>query len=92
MLFQLPAPLPVVDNNRKVIGALSVVREKCSNILAKLFAKISEIFEQKVEQMLHFGKIPKHFGQNLARFRKKSANSWQNLKFFARNQQTAQQI
>ena len=30
----LQAPLPVVDNNRKVVGALSVVGEKFSKILA----------------------------------------------------------
>jgi hypothetical protein len=59
----------VVDNNRKIVGALFVVGEKFSKILVK-FAKFSEIFEQKIElcsifrKMLHFGKIPKNFGQN----------------------------
>ena len=40
------APLPVVDNNRKVVGALSVVGEKFSKNLAN-FEKFSDIFEQK---------------------------------------------
>ena len=38
----LRAPLPVVDNNRKVVGALSVVGEKFSKILAKS-AKLSSL-------------------------------------------------
>ena len=44
----LQASLPIVDNNRKVVGALSVVGEKFSKILAEFWqkiAKISEIFE-----------------------------------------------
>ena len=40
----LQASLPVVDNNQKIVGALSVVGEKSSKILAN-FCKISEIFE-----------------------------------------------
>jgi hypothetical protein len=66
----LQASLPVVDNNQKVVGApLPVVGEKFSKIWPK-FAKFSKIFEQKIElcsifrKMLHFGKIPKNFGQN----------------------------
>jgi hypothetical protein len=64
--------MPVVDNNRKVVGALSVVGEKFSTILVK-FAKFSGIFEQQIElcsifrKMLHFGKIPKKIDHNLAK-------------------------
>ena len=43
-------------------------------------------------KMLHFGKIPKNFGQNLARFSKNSAKSWQNLLNFILNQQKIQQF
>ena len=34
--------------------------------------------------MPHFGKIPKKFGQNLARFSKNSAKFWQILQKFAK--------
>ena len=44
---QVQGSLPVVDNNRKVVGALSVVEEKFSKVLAN-FANFSQIFEQKV--------------------------------------------
>ena len=48
------ASLPVVDNNRKVVGALSVVGEKFSKNLANNFAELnfSEIFEQKISKNL----------------------------------------
>ena len=42
----LQASLPVVDNNRKVVGALSVVGEKFSKILAK-FVIFSDILNTK---------------------------------------------
>ena len=49
--------------------------------------------------MLHFGekkekgkKIPKTIGQNLTRFSKKSAKSWQILQNFVKNQQKIQQF
>ena len=41
--LQLQASLPVVDNNREVVGALSVVGEKFSKILAALM-KICKTF------------------------------------------------
>ena len=68
-LGRLQVSLPVVDNNRKIVGALSVVGEKFSKILAR-FAKISEIFEKnrKREKSLHFWKIPKKFNAGIFTF------------------------
>ena len=79
----LQASLPVVDNNRKVVGALAVVGEK----LSKHLAKISEMFEQKIKlkvcsifsKMLYFGKIPTMFGEDLAKIQQNSEKNYKKL-------------
>ena len=40
-LASLQASLPVVDNNRKIVGALSVVGDKFSNILGATRSKVA---------------------------------------------------
>ena len=44
-------------------------------------------FSENFKIMLHFGKIPKKFGENLARFSKNSAKFWQNLQNSLKKQQ-----
>ena len=61
--FELQASLPVVDNNRKVVGALSVVGEKFSKILAKNCKIFRDFLTKKMSfaKMLHFGENPENF-------------------------------
>ena len=43
-------------------------------------------------KLLHFGKIPKKFGQHLTKIQQNSAKLWQNFQHFVKNQQTFQQF
>ena len=80
----LQAPLSVVDDNRKVVGALSVVGATIVKIVSKfqyyflIFWKENQNFRKSAGIPWNSGEIPWNFHRKITQFHQISAKFWEN--------------